>query len=283
MAAAPLLAFALVFNGHVWPHDTGFVSLLPGATLAFEVRGGPAGRYAMKTERGTSVQTAARRWTWTAPSTPGAYELKFSGPGHGVAVHAFVLVPAARVKSGTLNGYRMGSYPAPRGRYRPPAGFIEVTRENDDTRVSPHFRLKQFLCKQEPSGRYPQYLALQEELILTLETVLARVRALGFDADTLHVMSGYRTPEYNKAIGDVPYSMHQWGAAADVFVDTKHAGRMDDLNHDGRIDTDDAKFLYDVVDQLPLRPGGLGYYPATDAHPPFVHIDARGTKARWRG
>ena len=29
--------------------------------------------------------------------------------------------------------------------------------------------------------------------------------------------------------------------------------------------------------------GGQGYYPGTRAHPPFVHVDVRGTAARWRG
>ena len=29
--------------------------------------------------------------------------------------------------------------------------------------------------------------------------------------------------------------------------------------------------------------GGMGYYPSTSAHPPFVHVDVRGTKARWKG
>ena len=64
---------------------------------------------------------------------------------------------------------------------------------------------------------------------------------------------------------------------------------MDDLNRDGRIDVDDAKFLYDEIDRMLDGPavesgifqGGLGYYPATAAHPPFVHVDARGTRARW--
>ena len=27
--------------------------------------------------------------------------------------------------------------------------------------------------------------------------------------------------------------------------------------------------------------GGVGIYKATSAHGPFVHIDVRGTKARW--
>ena len=51
----------------------------------------------------------------------------------------------------------------------------------------------------------------------------------------------------------------------------------------------DAKFLYDEVDRmlaardLARFQGGLGYYPATSAHPPFVHVDVRGTAARWKG
>src|SRR5262249_55012084 len=156
------------------------------------------------------------------------------------------------------------------GRYQPPPGFIEVTRDNDDTKVSPHFTLKQFLCKQDPADQFPKYLTLQEPLLLNLEAALARTRQLGFKADTLYVMSGYRTPYYNRAIGDVAYSMHQWGGAADVFVDTRHPGQMDDLNHDGHIDIDDAKFLYDEVDRMlaatePFQAmqGGLGFYPAT--------------------
>ena len=278
-----VLAFSLTFNGNSWPHDTAFVSLLPGATMVFRATGGPAGKYAMKADRGSVVQTSPTRWNWTAPATPGTYALRFTGPERSIDVHAFVLVPASRVKNGVLNGYAIGAYPAPRGRYQPPPGFIEVTKENDDTKLSPHFRLKQFLCKQQPLDRFPQYAIVQEELVLKLEAVLTRVRSLGFNAGTLHVMSGYRTPSYNAAIGDVPYSMHQWGSAADVFVDTSHPDRMDDLNGDDRVDLADAKLLYDEIDRLVLPAGGLGYYPATAAHPPFVHIDARGVKARWKG
>ena len=51
----------------------------------------------------------------------------------------------------TENGYRIGAYPAKPlkgdAQYVPPPGFIEVTKENQDTKVSPHFVLKQFLGK----------------------------------------------------------------------------------------------------------------------------------------
>ena len=77
---------------------------------------------------------------------------------------------------------------------------------------------------------------LKERLPLKLEAVLERVNALGFKADTLHVMSAYRTPYYNHAIGDVKYSMHQWGSAADIYIDPHKKNRMEDLNRDGRVD-----------------------------------------------
>jgi hypothetical protein len=203
-----------------------------------------------------------------------------------------VMVPASAVKNGSLNGYHIGTYPPPlHGNpvYRPPSGFVEVTRENQDTPLSPHFQLKQFICKEDTTKTFPKYVVVQERLLLKLEAVLERVNELGFKVDTLHVMSAYRTPYYNHAIGDVKYSMHQFGAAADVYVDRERKDRMDDLNHDGVIDIRDSKFLYDQIENLmsadPSRrlEGGLGFYGGTSAHPPFVHVDVRGTAARWQG
>ena len=208
-------------------------------------------------------------------------------------MHAFVMVPATEVKAGLLNGYRICEYPAapPKGNplYLPPSGFIEVTRENQDTKLSPHFTLKQFLCKEDTTRSFPKYVLFKERLPLKLEAVLERVNAMGFGVDTLHVMSGFRTPYYNRAIGDVKYSMHQWGSAADIFIDPLKKDRMADLNHDGQVDIQDSKALYDdiermlVTKELARFQGGLGYYPGTSAHPPFVHVDVRGTPARWKG
>ena len=130
---------------------------------------------------------------------------------------------------------------------------------------------------------------LEDRLPLKLEAILERINQLGFKTDTLHVMSAYRTPYYNHAIGDVKYSMHQFGSATDIFIDPDKKNRMEDLNRDGRVDLQDSKWLYDVIEKMTAErdyqkfEGGLGFYPATSAHPPFVHIDVRGTKARWQG
>ena len=301
-AAGPEPApFGLAFRGQIFPFRDVSTFVLPDATVVFEAVGGPVGIYTFTAHDGVLVPMTARRWRWTAPSTPGLYTLKIDDPKKKdtITLRAFVMVPAKLVRGGVLNGYRIGEYPpkpaAGRSNYTPPAGFIEVTKDNQDTKLSPHFRLKQFLCKQEPLERFPKYVVLQERLLLKLEAILAEVKGLGMDADTLHVMSAYRTPYYNHLIGDVRYSMHQWGSAADVFIDTDHKDRMNDLNRDGRIDIGDSRFLYDLVERMLAAPrnpndrrnrnleGGMGWYPATAAHPPFVHVDVRGTRARWQG
>ena len=168
------------------------------------------------------------------------------------------MVPAVDIKDGYLNGYRIGTYPdtpsSGNPLYRAPRGFIEVTKDNQDTRVSPHFRLRQFLCKQEPLAHFPKYVVLEERLILDLEAILEQVNARGFDADTLHVMSGYRTPYYNGVLRDVRYSMHQFGGAADIFVDRHDKGVMDDLTRDGRVDLQDARYRHDLVDMMLMHP-----------------------------
>jgi len=268
---------------------------MPHAAVVINAVGGPPGDYAAATADGILVQQGVRQWKWTAPGRPGTYLIRVEGPGKkdAIALHAFVMVPAAEVKGGLLNGYRIGAYPVTplKGNplYRPPTGFIEVTKENQDTNVSPHFTLKQFLCKEDTMKSFPKYIVLKERLPLKLEAVLERVNALGFRVDTLHVMSAYRTPFYNHAIGDVAYSMHQWGSAADIYIDPEKRDRMEDLNHDGRVDIHDSKFLYDQIEDLLDEPGnsrlqgGMGFYPATKAHPPFVHVDVRGTAARWGG
>ena len=284
--------FAVTFNGETWSYRDMSAFLMPGATTTLDVINGATGTYSLSMkEQGSVVQQGPRRWRYKAPTRPGLYTLKLDGPGNNdsVDIHVFVLVPASEVKDGWLNGYRIGAYPPASARYTPPKGFLEVTKDNEDTKLSPHFKLKQFICKQDPLKEFPKYVVLEQRLLLKLETILEHVNRMGFSVDTLHVMSAYRTPYYNHAIGDVKYSQHQWGSAADVYIDPHDKDRMEDLNRDGRIDIADSKFLYDRIEELFERKdlqkfeGGLGFYPATAAHPPFVHVDVRGTKARWKG
>jgi hypothetical protein len=286
--------FAVSFHGETSAYRDTSAFVLPRDTLTIHALGGPSGDYVLTAEHGAAVQQGVRKWRYTAPARPGAYEVSVDGPAKKdtITLHVFVMVPATQVRNGFLNGYHIGQYPAPlKGNplYAPPRGFVEVTKDNQDTKVSPHFTLKQFLCKEDTTRSFPKYVVLEDRLPLKLEAILERVNQLGFKTNTLHVMSAYRTPYYNRAIGDVKYSMHQFGSATDIFIDPDKKNRMEDLNRDGRVDIQDSRWLYDVIEKMTAEKvyrkfeGGLGFYPATSAHPPFVHIDVRGTKARWQG
>ncbi len=289
-AAAP--GFALRCQNVVSINRVRVLTVLPGETVILEVldRDQGAGCVAQP-EAGQLLPLGEGRWEWRSPSQPGLYPIRLdSGGGKSVTLQAFVIVPFDRLQDGVLNGYRIGRYPEKPLRgladYIQPAGFVEVTRENENVQVSPHFRLGQFLCKQPAGSR--KYVVLNERLLLALEYILKRVNEAGFRATTFTIMSGYRTPAYNSSLGNVHYSMHQWGGAADIFIDENGDGMMDDLNGDGRSDIRDAELLYRLIDQAAAQPesqgliGGLGKYRATDAHGPFVHIDVRqGRQARW--
>lgn len=258
------------------------LTVLPGATVTLEAIDPVGSSSSARSTAGRLEPIGAGRWGWTAPDTPGFYPITVVAADRrdSVTIHAFVLVPSSRVRNGYIQNFRIGRYPR-----QSPAGFVEVTRANENVFVSPHFRLKQFLCKQ--SGGYPKYVVLDERLLDKLEALLRLANDAGFAASTFHVMSGFRTPAYNRAIGNVPYSRHTWGAAADIFIDENRDGRMDDLNRDGRSDVRDAEVLYRLFDAATYAPeldgliGGMGKYRPTAAHGPFVHIDVRDRKARW--
>jgi hypothetical protein len=78
-----------------------------------------------------------------------------------------------------------------------------------------------------------------------------------------------------------------YGDASDVYPDSLGRGFIDDLNHDGKSDIRDARIVAAAADaveaQHPELVGGIGIYPGAKGHGPFVHIDARGRRARWGG
>ena len=136
---------------------------------------------------------------------------------------------------------------------------------------------------------WPKYLVLREALLDKLELTIAELERSGTPVRHVSVMSGFRTPQYNDqgvgAGGRAQNSRHQYGDAADVFVDNDRNGRLDDLNGDGRVDTRDVRVMVAAVERVeqryPSLVGGAGVYKANSAHGPFVHVDVRGSRARW--
>ncbi len=222
-----------------------------------------------------------------APSASGSWVLESA---LGTRVPVLTPVPAPSGGDGVLNGYRIGLYPtAGSGRtdaYRPPEAFVEVTPENRDLAISRHLTLGQFITKDQLDV-WPKYVALDLRLVDKLELLIDELNLMGIRAERLHVMSGFRTPQYNGPGGDgrASLSRHMWGDAADVWVDNDGDGMMDDLNGDGSIDLDDAAVMLRALDRVEMKypelVGGAETYPTTSTHGPYIHVDARGVRARW--
>lgn len=210
------------------------------------------------------------------------------------SMHVLPIIPFGFKIDGWMGMYRMGYWPgeqrATGARYGMPSGFIEVTTGNRDLPVSEHFRLRDFLTKDQ-AHVWPKYLVLREALLDKLELAINELQLMGYPVRRLHVMSGFRHPFYNAqgvgSGGRARESRHQYGDAADVFVDNDGDGRMDDLDGDGRATVMDADLIILAVERVemahPELTGGVGRYYATHSHGPFVHIDVRGTPARWGG
>ena len=210
--------------------------------------------------------------------------------------------PFSAKSKGRIGLYYLGSWPsesarrrvgpakAPPSSYAAPPGFIQVTPENQDTYVSEHFRLRDFLTHDQPNV-WPKYLVLQLKLVDKLELVLEDLSTRGVDVSGVRVMSGFRTPQYNASGGNTQgradLSRHMYGDAADIYIDSNHDGVMDDLDHNGHINVNDAKVIEAAEDRVeaahPELVGGGGIYPAGPGHGPFIHIDTRGYRARWSG
>lgn len=233
------------------------------------------------------------------PEEPGIYALAVGIDQARRAIddlQLVTLVPFSEKRQGKIGLYYLGNWPYEKGgpprskAYANPIGFIKVTRENKDTHVSEHFRIQDFLTKDQPNV-WPKYLLLEPKLLDKLELVIQELESQGIDVRHVTVMSGFRTPRYNHSGGNTAgranLSRHMYGDAADVFVDNDRNGMMDDINKDGRVNVRDAEMLAAAVDRVhrkhPSLAGGVGIYPACCGHGPFTHIDVRGYNARWRG
>jgi hypothetical protein len=228
-----------------------------------------------------------------APDRPGIWNLMVRMHGAIRAVpelSVVTLIPSSALRGGRIGNYRIGEWPAGRtGAYAAPSGFIEVTPKNMNTQVSRHFQLRDFLTKGQ-EGVWPKYVVLSPTLLDKLELTLQELERMGHPVENVFVVSGFRTPWYNEAGGNPQgrgaMSRHMYGDAADIAIDNDGDNCMDDLNGDGRVDIADARIIVEAAERVEQRHpnlvGGIGIYrPNPGAHCGMVHIDTRGSRARW--
>ena len=219
-----------------------------------------------------------------APSRPGAYWLTVarSGMTDTIADLAlFVEHPMPNARATGINGYHLGRWPKASDGIVP-RGFIEVTQRLSDFPLSPHLRLSDFVVHDAQDG-YPKYLHVREALLDKIELVvdeIAQMRGRSPEMVKLNVASGFRSPAHNGEVsGTAQDSRHMYGDAADIAIDA---------NNDGKLTEIDARLVAaaaEVVERKhPDLIGGVGLYITSEgAGWPYVHIDVRGHRARWRG
>lgn len=236
---------------------------------------------------------------FTAPEESGIY--KFAVAIHEATkaiddISIVTLVPRSKKAGGRIGPYYLGNWPfessgtAPKERYAPPTGFIEVTPANQNFSVSEHFHLRDFLTKDQPNV-WPKYLLLDPQLVDKLELTIQELQREGVTVNNVKVMSGFRTPRYNHSGGNTQgranLSRHMYGDASDVYVDNNRDGYPDDITGDGQVTVADAEKFARAAERVELEHpdlvGGIGVYTACCGHGPFTHVDVRGYRARWRG
>lgn len=281
--------FKVTMGGLVNPYAVMSTMAMPGETLDLKISG-DEGLFECKVSGGSvMVGSSNTEWKWEVPSNPGIYCATFTDKSDGTAmlIHALVLEPYDG--SGKIGDYKIGEYKREplngNPRYEFPKGFVKVTKENEDTWLTPHLQLKQFVCKQSQSR--PTYVLVETRLLLKLETIIAELYKGGVAPNSLYLTSAFRTPHYNEALGnETSYSRHLYGDAADIFVDRNDDARLDDLNKDGKVNDQDAKYLSSLVDKVSKSlpdyfEGGLGFYGFRSDRTAFIHTDTRGYTARW--
>ena len=206
----------------------------------------------------------------------------------------FSLVPISEKHGGRVGRYLIGSWPYETGgrpkseAYAPPRGLVRVTQEQLDVPISRHLRLRHVVTKGQ-DNIWPKYVLVSPRLLDKFELTVDELNASGTRVDHIGVISGFRTPSYNEGGGETSgrgaLSRHMYGDAIDWFVDNDRDGRMDDLNGDGQVDTDDGRIIVLAAERVERRYpeliGGIGLYRPTGAHAGFVHVDTRGYRARW--
>ena len=118
---------------------------------------------------------------------------------------------------------------------------------DQEFKLSPHFKRKEFACKCGCGFSLPD-----AELLSVLEDVREHF------GKPVNINSACRCPAHNKAVGGAPNSAHVQGIAADIDVS--------------------GVTPYEVQQYV------LGYYNGKygiGCYNTFTHIDVRAKKARW--
>lgn len=118
-----------------------------------------------------------------------------------------------------------------------------------------NFSLKEFRCKDGTD--------VPDDLMDNVKKLAKNLQVLRDHIQKpITIISGYRTPEYNKKCGGVKRSQHLLAKAADIVVSGMTSLEVRDT-------------IIQLIKDGEMDPGGVGIYPT------FTHYDVRGRNSRW--
>ena len=123
--------------------------------------------------------------------------------------------------------------------------------------LTKNFSLSEFRCKDGTD--VPE--ELRENVVLLCENLQILRDHIG---KPIRIISGYRSPKYNRRIGGARRSQHMTAKAADMRVK-------------GMTPHELKEAIESLVKEGKMMKGGVGLYTS------FTHYDVRGRNARWRG
>lgn len=123
--------------------------------------------------------------------------------------------------------------------------------------LSKNFKKFEFKCR-DGSGVPDKYMDNLIELVENLQIIRDHIKV------PMHIISGYRSPKYNRKIGGARKSQHMKARAADIVVKSLKPTELREI-------------ILNLIKEGKIKKGGVGLYRS------FVHYDTRGWNARWKG
>ena len=123
--------------------------------------------------------------------------------------------------------------------------------------LSKNFKKSEFKCR-DGTDTPDELMPNLRELVKNLQIIRDHI------GKPVHVISGYRSPKYNRRIGGARKSQHMKAKAADLRVR-------------GMAPSELREIIINLIKEKKIKKGGVGIYKT------FVHYDVRGWNARWTG
>ena len=124
-------------------------------------------------------------------------------------------------------------------------------------RLTKNFKLSEFRCRDGSD--------VPEDMLQNVQLLCQNLQVLRDHlGKPIRVISGYRSPKYNRRIGGAKRSQHMLAKAADIKVS-------------GMSPSEVKVEIVSLIKSGKMMSGGVGLYRT------FTHYDVRGRNARWYG